>query len=48
MGRLDKVKSELHCLEIKIMMQNNTINQVATNLDPMLLARATTRKEGVR
>jgi hypothetical protein len=44
MGRLDKVKSELHCLGIKIMIQNNTMNQVATSLDPMLMARATTKQ----
>jgi hypothetical protein len=45
MGRLDKVESELYeyCLGIKMMIQNNTINQVATNLDPMIMARATTK-----
>jgi hypothetical protein len=37
MGRLDKVESELCCLEIK-MIQNNKMNQVARILNSVVMA----------
>ena len=40
MGRLDKVESEIWCLGIKMMIQNNKMNQVATILNPVEMARA--------
>jgi hypothetical protein len=40
MGRLDKVEREIWCLGIKMMIQNNKVNQVAKILNPVEMARA--------
>jgi hypothetical protein len=44
MGRLDKVESETWYLGIKMMIQNNKMNQVATILNPVEMARATKKQ----
>jgi hypothetical protein len=44
MGRLDKVESEIWCLGINMMIQNNKANQVAKILNPVEMAR-TTKKQ---
>ena len=44
MGRLDMVESEIWCLGIKMMIQNNKMNHVATILNPVEMARATKKQ----
>ena len=44
MGRLDKVEREIWCLGIKMMIQNNKMNQVEKILNPVEMARATKKQ----